>query len=83
MKTLQGKELLDLYEKVDHQRKVINEVKRVLGDTLMTDQCILERVVALQDAQRSVQEEHAFVTSQLLNRHQMQIEDLSGQILRL
>ena len=69
VKTLQGKELLDLYEKLDHQRKVINDVKRVLGDTLMTDHCIVDRIVALQDAQRSIQDDNSVVIGQLVTRH--------------
>ena len=49
-KTLQGKELLELYETVDYQRKIINDCKRVLGDVKMTDASIIKRIVALQAA---------------------------------
>ena len=79
-----------LYDKVDLQRKVLNDIKRILGDSHMTDQSIVDRIVILQEAQRSLkqekrnmQEEHLRVVSQLVNRHQMQVEDLNGQLLRM
>ena len=47
IKTLQGNELLDLYEKIDSQRKLIDDTKRVLGDIDMTDASIIDRIVSL------------------------------------
>ena len=85
-----SKDVEALYDKVDLQRKVLNDIKRILGDSHMTDQSIVDRIVILQEAQRSLkqekrntQEEHLRVVSQLVNRHQMQVEDLNGQLLRM
>ena len=46
-----------LYDKVDLQRKVLNDIKRILGDSHMTDQSIVDRIVDLQEAQRSLKQE--------------------------
>jgi len=44
---LQGKELLDLYDTLDMQRKLINDCKKVLGDVMMTDKSVIDRIVSL------------------------------------
>ena len=77
-KALQGKELLSLYEKLDRQRLVLNEAKQVLGDPLMTDQCIVERIACLMKSQRVLRAEHSLTVAQMAERHDMQIEDVSG-----
>ena len=65
-----SKDVEALYDKVDLQRKVLNDIKRILGDSHMTDHSIVDRIVILQEAQRSLkqekrntQEEHLRVVS--------------------
>ena len=82
-KTLQGRELLELYDKVDHQRKVLNKVKQVLGDPTMTDQSIVERIQHLMTAKNQINLDHQAQLELVQNRFMMQIEDLCAQINRL
>ena len=42
-----SKDVEALYDKVDLQRKVLNDIKRILGDSHMTDHSIVDRIVIL------------------------------------
>jgi len=68
---------------VGNQRKVLNDAKQVLGDTTMTDHSIVDRIISLMGSQENMRVEGNQVVAQLLDRHQMQIEDLNGLIHRL
>ena len=46
-KTLQGQELLEIYEKLDTYKKVLHEVKKALGDSLMDDSRIIDHILSL------------------------------------
>jgi len=61
--------LLELYEKVEQQRKVLNDAKRVLGDTTMTDLSIVDRIASLQANQVTLQVEKKQMVAQLLEHH--------------
>ena len=46
-KTLQGQELLEVYEKLDTYKKVLHEVKKALGDSLMDDSRVIDHILSL------------------------------------
>ena len=46
-KTLQGQELLEVYEKLDNYKKVLHEVKKALGDSLMDDSRVIDHILNL------------------------------------
>ena len=46
-KTLQGQELLEVYEKLDNYKKVLHEVKKALGDSLMDDSRVIDYILNL------------------------------------
>ena len=46
-KTLQGAELLEVYEKLDNYKKVLHEVKKALGDSMMDDSRVIDHILNL------------------------------------
>ena len=46
-KTLQGQELLEVYEKLDNYKKVLHEVKKALGDSMMDDSRVIDHILNL------------------------------------
>jgi len=79
-KTLQGQELLELYERLDSYKKILHEVKKALGDSLMDDSRIIDHILNLKKQQRAATMK---ALPQIEDRYQMQIEDLNSQLERM
>ena len=76
-KTLQGQELLELYEKLDSYKRLIHEVKKALGDSMMNDSKMIDHILNLKKRQRDADESQKTI-SLIEERYQMENEDLSS-----
>lgn len=56
-KTLQGQELLELYERLDTYKRLVHEVKKALGDSMMHDSKMIDHILNLKKRQRDAADE--------------------------